>query len=418
MAIMMHSTWMQPAHADPACRWHLLCWLLCALWVIAGCAPKPAIIEPALIRLPVAEYPEFRDQLAYAQLSQSIAMSLAYLRKRPPEHPIPFGEDTYTAAHLIRSLETFAAMIVDNPSPRRLNELLATHFRVYRAAGGETSKNVLFTGYYEPIMQGRTTASAQFRIPVHSRPKDLIDIDLSLFAPDLQGRRIVGRSSGQTVLPYPDRAGINQDPNFDRIAPPLAWVRDEVDLFMMMVQGSGKLEMENGEMLSVHFDGSNGRPYRSIGRLLIDQGKIDPDNMSMQAIRDYLHRNPEQIRAVLDYNPRYIFFRRVPQGPIGALGVTLTPLRSLAVDRHLFPMAALAFVTLPVPQIDPQGQIQQWEPYHGFAMAQDTGSAIKGPGRADLFWGTGASAEMAAGHLRHTGALYFLVLDPTASPPD
>jgi membrane-bound lytic murein transglycosylase A len=363
----------------------------------------------------VAEYPEFRDQLAYAQLSQSIAMSLAYLRKRPPEHPIPFGEDTYTAAHLIRSLETFAAMIADNPSPRRLNELLATHFRVYRVAGGEPSKNVLFTGYYEPIMQGRAMPSAQFPIPVHPRPKDLVDIDLSLFAPDLEGRRIVGRNSGHTVLPYPDRAGINQDPNFDRIAPPLAWVRDEVDLFMMMVQGSGKLEMENGEMLSLHFDGSNGRPYRSIGRLLIDQGKIDPDDMSMQAIRDYLHRNPEQIRAVLDYNPRYIFFRRVPQGPIGALGVTLTPLRSLAVDRHLFPMAALAFVALPVPRMDPQGQILQWEPYHGFAMSQDTGSAIKGPARADLFWGTGEHAEIAAGHLRHAGALYFIVLDPTAS---
>ncbi len=411
---MMHSTRIRPANTSAAYRSSLVGCLLLAVWIIAGCAPKPAIIEPALMRLAIAEYPEFRDQLGYDQLSRSITMSLVHLRKLPPERLIPFGEDTYTAAHCIRSLETFAAMIADNPSPRQLNQLLAAHFRVYRAAGGETSKSVLFTGYYEPIMLGRANASAQFSIPVHSRPKDLIDIDLSPFAPDLQGRRIVGRSSGQTVVPYPDRAIIMQDPDFNRIAPPLAWVQDEVDLFMMMVQGSGKLAMENGEMLSLHFDGSNGRPYRSIGRLLIDQGKIDPDEMSMQAIRDYLQRNPGQIRAVLDYNPRYIFFRRVPQGPIGTLGVTLTPLRSLAVDRQLFPMAALAFVTLPVPHIDSQGQIRQWEPYHGFVLAQDTGSAITGPGRADLFWGTGGTAEMAAGHLRHAGALYFLILDPTA----
>ncbi|MBR9980364.1 MAG: MltA domain-containing protein, partial [Desulfatitalea sp.] len=245
-----------------------------------------------------------------------------------------------------------------------------------------------------------------------SRPSDLLDIDLTPFDPDLTGRRIVGRLEGRTVVPYPDRAAIGRDSRFARIAPPVAWVADEIDLFMMMVQGSGKIDLGNGDRLHLQFDGSNGRPYRSIGRLLIDQGHIDPDKMSMQAIRRHLRQNPEQVRAVLDYNPRFIFFRTIANGPLGALGVPLTPMRSVAVDRRLFPLAALAFVELPIPKVDGQGNIDEWFEHRGFALAQDTGSAITGPGRADLFWGGGVVAEVAAGHLRHPGMLYFLVLTP------
>lgn len=402
----------------PLCRSVGLGGLLFAALAIAACAPKPVVVEPPLERLPVADYPDFHDQAAYERLGQSIAMSLVYLRKLPPGRTVPFGEDAYTVAHLIRSLETFSALIDQDPGPRQLNRMIREKFRVYRAAGRMESKKVLFTGYYTPVLQGSLAPSADFPVPVHSRPKDLVEIDLSLFAPDLEGRRIVGRYAGQTVTPYPDRAGIGREPGFERIAPPVAWARDEIDLFMMMVQGSGTVALENGDLIHLQFAGSNGRPYRSIGRLLIDQGKIHPDEMSMQAIRAYLRQNPGEVRAVLDHNPRYIFFQRISQGPLGALGVPLTPMRSLAVDRQLFPPAALAFVSLPVPKIDAQGAIQHWVPYDGFALAQDAGSAITGPGRADLFWGTGLQAEVAAGHLRHAGALYFLVLAPTANLPE
>ena len=342
-------------------------------------------------------------------------MSLVYLRKRPSQQTVCFGPDTYTVAHLIRSLETFAAMIAGRPTAEQLDRMIDEHFLVYRASGHDETHQVLFTGYYEPMVRGSRTPSARFPIPINSRPDDLVEIDLSAFAPDLKGRRIVGRYTGRTVVPYPDREQIRRDASFDSKAAPIAWLQDEVDLFNLMVQGSGKVLLDDGVMLDVHFDASNGRAYRSIGRLLIEQGKISKDNMSMQAIRDYLKANPKEANAIMNHNPRYIFFRSIDQGPLGALGVSLTPNRSLAVDRTLFPMAALAFISLPTPRVDDQGHLDGWQSHHGFVLAQDTGSAIAGAGRADLFWGHGLQAETAAGHLKHDGRLYFLVLKPTLS---
>lgn len=389
--------------------------LLMLAAVCAACAPKPILREPAVARIPEGEYPRFVDDADYHQLERSIDMSLTYLRKRPPQREVFFGNDRYSVAHLIRSLEAFSDVIAQRPGAGRLNRLIRERFLVYRGAGRDTTGQVLFTGYYEPLLHGGRTRSDRFPVPVHSRPKDLVEIDLSPFARDLKGRRIVGRYTGRTVVPYPDRRRIRNDTAFDRKARPIAWLRDEVDLFNLMVQGSGKIRFDDGEVMDVHFDGSNGRAYRSIGRLLIDQGRIGKDEMSMQAIRDYLKAHPEEAHSVMDHNPRYIFFRRIEKGPLGALGVSLTPLRSLAVDRKVFPMAALAFIELPVPRLDEEGLVEGWQPHHGFVLTQDTGSAITGPGRADLFWGHGPAAESAAGRLKHGGRIYLLVLKP-ASP--
>jgi membrane-bound lytic murein transglycosylase A len=389
--------------------------LFILLLSFVSCAPKPITRETALKRLSPSDYPDFTDSRAFDQLSRSIEMSLAYLRKLPADQPVVFGPDSYCVAHLIRSLETFAAISAANPTPETLNRLVKEQFAVYAAAGNPEHHTVLFTGYYTPVLQGRRERSTEFCVPLHSRPTDLVEIDLSLFAEDLAGRRIVGRYVNRTVQPYPDRQAITQSPDFDQVAPPIAWVRDEVDRFNLMVQGSGKVELENGEMLPVQFDGSNGRPYRSIGRMLIDTGKVRSEAISMQTIREYLRQHPEEAQAVMNYNPRYIFFRQADAVPIGALGVALTPLRSIAVDRALFPSAALAFVQVPVPMADENGAITGFEPMNGFCLAQDTGSAITGPGRVDLFWGGGVQAEAAAGHLKAAGQLYFLVLKPIAA---
>jgi membrane-bound lytic murein transglycosylase A len=389
--------------------------VLTAVLLVTACPPKPITLETALKQLPKSRYPDFADHSGYDQLAQAMEMSLRYLRKLPAERAIPFGSDSYTVAQMIRSLEAFAAIIAENPTADRLNRIVRERFLVYAAAGDTKTRKVLFTGYYEPILKGRLKPSVDFPVPIHSRPADLVEIDLSLFADDLKGRRIVGRYADRSVIPYPERDRIRQQPDFNRIAPPLAWVRDEVDLFNLMVQGSGKVDLENGRMLQIQFDASNGHPYRSIGRMLIDQGKISADRMSMQAIREYLLQNPAEAQAVMNHNPRYIFFRLADNGPVGALAVPLTPLRSIAVDRTLFPSAALAFISVPVPRVDDQGRIAQWEPLEGFALAQDSGSAITGAGRVDLFWGHGPKAEVAAGNLKNEGRLYFLVLDPTQS---
>ena len=391
----------------------VVCW-------ISACAPVPAPVpslpEAALKQLPLSDYPDFADDNDYHRLTQSIAMSLAYLQQLPQDRQILFGADPYSVAHLIRSLMFFERIIRNQPSADELNRTIRTHFRVYRSIGRLKEKDVLFTGYYEPLLHGSAVPGPGFPIPVHTRPADLVEINLGAFAADLKGRTIVGKYTGRSVIPYPTRSGIRQQADFNRIAPPVVWLEDEIDLFILQIQGSGRVALENGEQFNILYDGSNGRPYQSIGRLLIDQGRIPADQMSMQAIRTYLQDHPQVAQSILDHNPRYVFFKKAQEGPVGALGQLLTPLRSLAVDRSMLPSAALAFICLPLPRVDPSGNIEKWEPYRGFALAQDAGSAIKGPGRIDLFMGHGDQAETAASHLKHSGSLYFLVLNPETMP--
>ena len=167
-----------------------------------------------------------------------------------------------------------------------------------------------------------------------------------------------------------------------------------------------------GPAINVHYHASNGRPYRSIGKLLIDEGKIERERMSMQAIRSYLKENPSELEAVLNYNPSYVFFKVETDGPFGYLDVKLTPGRSIALDSKLFPPAALAFMETKLPLVGGDGHIDKWSACTRFVLNQDTGGAIRGPGRADLFWGDGPYAEIAAGFMQHHGSLYFIVLKP------
>jgi len=394
--------------------------------LLAGCAPTPptptlpptpALSEASLERLEVDHYPQFADTGDPGALLRSIEMSLAYLGKQPADKLIHFGADPYPVSHIIASLKAFARIMAAKPSPMELNQVIRDKFYVYQSVGRTGNHDVLFTGYYEPILKARRTPTAAFRIPVHSKPSDMVEIDLSQFAADLKGRTIVGRYTGKTVVPYPTRKEIRRKPNFNTMAPPIAWLQNEIDLFILQIQGSGRVALEDGTQMHILYAGSNGRPYRSIGRLLIEEGRIARKNMSMQAIRAYLNQHAEITTKILDHNPRYIFFKTAPEGPLGALGQPLTPMRSLAVDRKVMPSAALAFIVTPLPHVSPQGTVEGWQPYRGFAMAQDAGSAIKGPGRIDLFMGNGRQAEAGAGRLKHSGLLYFLILKPANPAP-
>ena len=254
--------------------------------------------------------------------------------------------------------------------------------------------------------------STDYPIPVLGRPSDLIRIDLSSFSKRYAGESITGRISGHTVVPYYDRRQIEEGGVLDGNAPVLAWLKDPVDLFFLQIQGSGRIYLDNGAMLNVHYDGSNGRPYRSIGKLLIEEGKIPKSEMSMQRIRSYIENHPDETAKILFYNPSYVFFKLEEEGPLGFLEVKLTPGRSLALDRRLFPLPALAFIETQKPLVDGSGQITEWVEFSRFVLSQDTGGAIRGPARADVFWGNGTYTEIAAGHMQHKGKLFLLVLKP------
>jgi len=387
-----------------------LCLLLSGCGLFKAAAPPGA--ESALKRVRFTGFLEFTDDCSYDGLASGLSQSLAYLRRVPPEREYRFGPDTYTAGHMVRTLTRFLEFIRTKPAPPALNRFIHEHYRIYRARGAPETGKVLFTGYYEPTLRGSLTPSEEFRYPLYSRPEDLLTIDLSRFSPRFANEKIVGRKDGQTVVPYYDRRQIEQDCALADVAAPIAWVDDPIDLFFLHIQGSGKILLENGDALQVHYHASNGRPYRSIGKLLIQQGKIEKKRMSMQALRAYLEENPSELDAVLNYNPSYVFFKVEPDGPLGSLAVKLTAGRSLALDRRLFPPAALAFIKTQLPLVGEDGQIQRWANCSRFVLNQDTGGAIRGPGRADLFWGDGPYAETAAGHMQHPGDLYFLVLKP------
>ncbi len=385
---------------------------LLLLCLVAGCA-KPPAPEGPLVRLAPASQPDFADDLAFEGLVESLTESLKYLRRLPADTPFRFGADTYDAAHMIRSIERFLAYIKSRPSPEALGDFIRRQYRVYRAAGGDSGK-VLFTGYYEPFLIGSRQRSAAFSHPIYGPPDDLAVVDLAAFSEKLAGKKIVGRVSGRTFVPYHDRKEIDGDGALQGKAPVLAWVSDPAALFFLQIQGSGKVFLENGDVLNVHYHSSNGRPYRSIGSLLIRENKIPRELMSMQKIRAYLREHPDEMERIFNYNPSYVFFSLEKDGPYGAIRAKLAPGRAIAVDRKIFPMGAVAFIQAQKPAADGDGAGTplSWEPFSRFVSSQDTGGAIKGPGRADIFWGSGPYAEVAAGHLKHPGDLYFLVLTP------
>ena len=384
--------------------------------IIFGCEPTVKKIRKEYVMEKVSSWslPEFTDDLRYDGLEHSILKSLSYLHKIPADREFVFGPDRYSTDHMIVSLEQFLDFIQTRPSQQDLNDFIHSNYRVYRSIGRDGRGEVLYTGYYEPHLRGSLLQSDGYQFPIYSRPDDLIAIDLSLFNEKYAGEKIIGRYADQTVVPYYERSEIDTHGILEGRAEVLAWVEDAVDVFFLQIQGSGKVYLDNGEVINVHYQTTNGQPYRSIGKLLIDDGKISAEEMSMQKIREYLHAHPEEMEAVLNHNPSYVFFKIEPDGPLGNINVKLTPGRSIALDRYLFPPAALAFIQTQKPVIDASGQIHSWQPFVRFALNQDTGGAIRGPGRADLFWGNGPYAEIAAGHMKHTGELFFLVLDPDA----
>ncbi len=386
--------------------------------LIAGCASgksasrPPAAAPVAMAVVSLNDSPRFEDDIAYDGLIRAIDQSLIYLGKLDADKELDFGDDRFKVAHLVESLNRFSDYITTKPTAKALQHWIETHYTVYRAGGRSTDGRVLFTGYYEPFLNGSLKQDAVFRYPIYALPKDLVRVDLGKFGEKWAGQKITGRIVNNQFLPYPDRRAIDQENALQGVADVVAWVDDPIDLFFLHIQGSGRIYLTDGRSINVHYHGANGHRYHSIGRYLIDQNKITRDKMSMQAIRSYLAAHPEETETILYTNPSYVFFKLEKNGPFGNLGRPLTPGRSIALDRRIFPPALLGFTVTEQPLVDASGEIVQWVPMHRFVVNQDTGGAIKGPGRADIFWGNGPYAEQAAGHFKQAGDLYFLVLKP------
>jgi membrane-bound lytic murein transglycosylase A len=357
-------------------------------------------------------FPEFGDDLDRDSLVLAVRRNMEYLDRLDPKTVFQYGPDDFTVEQVRESQEAFLDLLAKGYDPDQLSREIRRKFRVYRATGRVKNRKVLFTGYYEPIYEGSLVPDQVFKYPLYRSPDDLVRIDLSLFSEKFKGENIVARIQGKKVLPYYSRYQIEAEKALAGKGLEMAWLKDPLDVAFLHVQGSGRLSLPDGRELLVHYQASNGRPYRSIGRYMIEKGFLAGEEMSMQAIRKYLTENPEVLEEVLNFNPSYVFFREVENGPWGSLGVLLTPGRSIALDSRIFPKGALGFVVCQKPLINDQGDIVGWNKFYRFVVNQDTGGAIKGAGRADIFWGSGPAAELTAGHLRHEGDLYILIKEP------
>ena len=302
-----------------------------------------------------------------------------------------------------------------SPSTATIRRFLEARLQPWLLTNPDGSTGGLVTGYYEPLLRGARTRGKPYLQPVLGVPADLLTIDLGAVLPELKNMRLRGRLDGTKVVPYYSRAEITsrEKDNPDRA---LLWVDDPVELFFLQVQGSGRVKLPDGSMTRLAYADQNGHPYQSIGRVLVDRGELTLDQVSMQGIKQWARANPARVGELLNANPSYVFFREqaiksgqngAAEGPSGALGVPLTPERSIAVDPRHVPLGAPVFLSTSLPA--------STTPLRRLVLAQDTGGAIRGVVRADLFWGFGAQAGMQAGRMKQQGQMWVL-LPPGVAP--
>ena len=286
---------------------------------------------------------------------------------------------------------------------RDIARFFKENFEPYQVINSDNSTSGLVTGYYEPLLFGSRMRTERYRYPIYAAPHDLLTIDLSSLYPEFTHRRLRGRLEGNKVVPYYSRSEIDSStPMLKGLE--LVWVDDVVDLFFLQIQGSGQVQMENGERVRIGYADQNGHPFRSLGGLLIRKGEIKPERASMQGIKEWARANPKKVQDFMNGNPSYVFFKELPgdlSGPIGTLGVPLTAERSIAVDQRVVPLGVPVYLSTTWPNTH--------TPLNRLMVAQDTGGAINGGVRADFFWGFGDEAGKLAGRMKQSGKMWVLL---------
>ncbi|ALE90674.1 murein transglycosylase A [Pseudomonas versuta] len=292
-----------------------------------------------------------------------------------------------------------AATLSASPSVEQISSFLQTHLDVYSLRSAEGSEDGLITGYYEPVYPGSLKPTQAANVPIYGVPSDLIVVNLDSIYPELKGKRLRGRLEGRVLKPYDTAETINSK---GLNAPVLAWLTDPMDLQFLQIQGSGRVQLDNGRQLRIGYADQNGHPYKPIGRWLVEQGELKKEDVTMSTIHAWAMMHPERVHEMLASNPSYVFFTQNPdstEGPRGSLNVPLTAGYSVAVDRKVIPLGSLLWLS--TTQADGQPIVRP-------VAAQDTGGAIAGEVRADFFVGTGPQAGQIAGDMKQKGNIWLL----------
>ena len=358
----------------------------------AGCSSavkKPHLLpmKPGLglSEIPNPEqFPEFRDDYDKELLLQSINNSIEYLKKTK-SYPKAFSSIGFTPEKQKETLEFFREGYIRCKNAKKLNDFVSNNFRVFQAIGKMYEGEVHFTGYGTPIYDGSLTPTATFRYPLYDKPTDF-------------------------KKPYFTRREI-EERNLLK-GTEIAYLKSKLEAYLIHVQGSGQIRLPSGKKVYVGYAGNSGHSYTSIGRLLVLDGKVQEEELTLPVLIEYFDQHPDELDHYLRQNDRYIFFKKVPHAvPHGSIGVPVTSMRSIATDKKVFPPGGLAFATIGTQR--PGGASRSNEKWHAeksfFVLDQDTGSAIKTPARADVFFGIGDRAMYKAGNLNTYGRLYYLL---------
>lgn len=354
-----------------------------------------------------------------ADVLPALARSCARIAKRAPEE-VFFSAMPYAGTNADWQ-KACAAMPMEPQLAHAYFEAYFTPYEIWADVKNPASREGLFTGYYEPMLKAVEPAplekaeapSARQGTPLYLKPDDLITVDLGAFKPELKGQNITGRVTEGKLVPYYTRAEIEQGALGGK-AFEILHVTDPVDAFFLHIQGSGQVVMPDGSIKRVGYAAQNGHKYVAIGKELIDAGYMKKEDVSMQSIRAWLEANPDKAQDLMNKNPSYIFFRPLDgEGPLGAEGVALTPLRSLAVDRRKIPYGAPVFLDISAP--DPAADNTRIK---RLMIAQDTGGAIRGTVRGDFFWGADAVAAHNAGLMKSRGHAWVLLPRSVTVPQD
>lgn len=380
--------------------------LLALLTTTACVGFEPAkTADEALVEVDPSEHPAFTDDLSFEGLEEALNHSLTYVNRVTrfdPQRTVAFGRERVPLARVGETIEKLQTLVATRPSPQVLREALRRDFRVFRSTGGDREGTVLFTGYYLPELRGSLQPGGAFIHPLLAPPVDVVTARKSDF-PGLE-RDLMGFVDGGRLRPLPDRAAIVGGALGDR-SKPVVWVDSVVDAFFLHIQGSGVVKLDDGTTRVVTYAGKNGHPYRAIGGELVRRGALTKEEVSMQTIRAWLDAHPDARDEVLSANPSYVFFQ-LGEAPTGSINVPVTPGRTIATDTRLFPKGAPCFIETQRP-VDADGSA--WRDFGRFVVDQDTGGAIRGAARVDVYWGSGDYAARAAGELKHPGRLWYLL---------
>ncbi len=362
-----------------------------AIPVIAGqvCCVSTDINEPDFVY----------DDLAGEGLEGAISASLRFMKKLPQAREYRLCDQEFTVAELSEGLADFLELYRKRDSSTDFVDKVKKHFEVCGAVSPTGDGKVLVTGYFEPVLEGSLERKPPFIYPLYMVPNDLVEKNGT-----------IGRIRDGQLTPYWKREKIDEERLL--AGNELVYLDDPVEAFVLHVQGSGRIRLRDGKIRRVQYAAKNGQPYRSIGKLLVDTGRMELSEVSLPTIIKYLNDHPEERKDILYHNESYIFFRwgnNSDRGPLGRIGEPLTKNRSVALDHDCFPPGALGVLKTRKPIFSENDEIIGWTPMSRFVVNQDSGSAIRGSGRLDLFLGEGTRARITAGIMKHPGKLYFLV---------